>query len=546
MKIAMLTDIRSSFDSLTHVYNNTESVLARNFQIVRPPADYEEASEARKFRINAELIEACDVVLARRDLRFLRARERLGRHIPYCLLLFGGAPRGMPYLSSLWRCLRTSDVLVGNCIGDVSITKAFFPNSQATSIPFPVDESRFCPLPVATRRKARAALGLSDRDTMLLYAGRITLEKNVHTLIVMFSALQKLDPNLHLVLAGSVFDLDFEDFGVMVSHMKRWLARLAANLGVDRKRLRFVGHKTPAQLRELYNAADVLVNMTLHHDENFGLPQAEAMACGTPVVGTDWGGLKETILDGVTGSKVSTFVTGAGVKSSWLEAAGKVLDVVRRNRANRKMSESCRREAVERYSLEKYAQDLADLLASAASARCPGERLKLSEFGREVWQICSRTLDGNAPYRRGPRSFHLYQRLIRPYATRFSREENHPANIRHWKGLVYLPWPITSGAGAIEIHDPMFPMKISVPRRHQRVVMNVAHDMDNNVVVATKTLANLVRTRLPYHNPFEVQRAVKWMLDAGILLRAERRTARKVGEAFGGFGDKRCFSFEHI
>lgn len=36
-------------------------------------------------------------------------------------------------------------------------------------------------------------------------------------------------------------------------------------------------------------------------DEDFGMSPVESMSCGTPVIGVNDGGLKETILDGKTG-----------------------------------------------------------------------------------------------------------------------------------------------------------------------------------------------------------------------------------------------------
>ena len=50
---------------------------------------------------------------------------------------------------------------------------------------------------------------------------------------------------------------------------------------------------------EHYQRADVLVNPS--YSESFGLTPVEAMACEVPVVGTAVGGMKETIVDGVTG-----------------------------------------------------------------------------------------------------------------------------------------------------------------------------------------------------------------------------------------------------
>ena len=52
----------------------------------------------------------------------------------------------------------------------------------------------------------------------------------------------------------------------------------------------------------LYNEHEVFVSPSLY--EGFGLPAAEAMACGTPVVATTAGAFPETIADGETGMLV--------------------------------------------------------------------------------------------------------------------------------------------------------------------------------------------------------------------------------------------------
>jgi len=53
------------------------------------------------------------------------------------------------------------------------------------------------------------------------------------------------------------------------------------------------------QLPLYYRAADVTVMPSTY--ESFGLVAVESMACGTPVVAAQVGGLKATIVDGSTG-----------------------------------------------------------------------------------------------------------------------------------------------------------------------------------------------------------------------------------------------------
>src|SRR5207237_9139361 len=61
-----------------------------------------------------------------------------------------------------------------------------------------------------------------------------------------------------------------------------------------------------SELAELYGAADIFASLTLHHDENFGFAQVEAMSSGLPVVCTDWGGLKDTVRHGETGFRLDS------------------------------------------------------------------------------------------------------------------------------------------------------------------------------------------------------------------------------------------------
>ena len=59
------------------------------------------------------------------------------------------------------------------------------------------------------------------------------------------------------------------------------------------------GRVSKEELVRLYNQAEVFVSPSLY--EGFGLPAAEAMACGAPIVATTAGAFPEVIEDGVSG-----------------------------------------------------------------------------------------------------------------------------------------------------------------------------------------------------------------------------------------------------
>jgi D-inositol-3-phosphate glycosyltransferase len=79
------------------------------------------------------------------------------------------------------------------------------------------------------------------------------------------------------------------------------LMALAESLNVEDS-ITFTGQRRREQLRYYYSAANVFVTTPWY--EPFGITPVEAMACGTPVVGTAVGGIKTTVVDGETGCLV--------------------------------------------------------------------------------------------------------------------------------------------------------------------------------------------------------------------------------------------------
>jgi D-inositol-3-phosphate glycosyltransferase len=160
-------------------------------------------------------------------------------------------------------------------------------------IPPGVDTGHFYPIPVD---EAREFVGIPGDDQMVLFVGRIEPLKGVDTLLKAMAcmSLGGLSNPTYLAIIGGDPEAEPED---MSAEMTR-LQALSHELCMDRMVV-FLGKRGQDTLPYYYSAADVVVMPS--HYESFGMVALEAMACGTPVIASQVGGLAFLIQDGVTG-----------------------------------------------------------------------------------------------------------------------------------------------------------------------------------------------------------------------------------------------------
>lgn len=163
-------------------------------------------------------------------------------------------------------------------------------------IPLGVDCASLAPDPAA-RARWRAELGIADGDVAVLQFGRISIHLKAHPL-PLFVAMQRAaaqgGPKLHLILAGQPTNV----------RQGEVIREVAAGFA-DSFTTHFVDGARP-DAGSVRSAADIFTLLSDNIQESFGLAPVEAMAAGLPVVGSDWDGLRDTIVHGETGLLVDT------------------------------------------------------------------------------------------------------------------------------------------------------------------------------------------------------------------------------------------------
>lgn len=193
------------------------------------------------------------------------------------------------------RIVGQADGMVAECPQDLADLVSLYgaDPSRIRTIPCGVDPELFHPEMKST---ARRLLGIPEEKKVVLQLGRLVPRKGIDNVIEAFSLLVRNEPSydmLLLIVGGPSEKPD----RTTCTEMDR-LMRIAEDNKVADKVL-FVGRRKPETLRYFYSAADVFVTTPWY--EPFGITPLEAMACGTPVIGSRVGGIQYSIQNNATG-----------------------------------------------------------------------------------------------------------------------------------------------------------------------------------------------------------------------------------------------------
>ena len=191
------------------------------------------------------------------------------------------------------QAVQEADHIIAECPQDRDDLIQYYHASEEriTIIPCGFSDKEFYPM---DKEAARRILGLPQNENIILQLGRMVPRKGVDNVIRALGNLKKeRQPVKLLIVGGECEKLEEES----CPEYARLLA-VAKEHGVVNNII-FAGRKNRDLLKFYYCAADIFITTPWY--EPFGITPLEAMACGTPVIGSNVGGIKYSIADGETG-----------------------------------------------------------------------------------------------------------------------------------------------------------------------------------------------------------------------------------------------------
>jgi len=161
------------------------------------------------------------------------------------------------------------------------LLQSYFHREDVTVIPNGVDTGRFSAAArLARRTESRNRRGFRDEDLVLLLIGNDWRNKGLPTILEAMAAVSGLP--LRLLVVGNDAQESMRARAMQLGVLGRCHWELSS-----------------PDILDFYGAADVYVSPS--QEDSFGLPVAEAMACGLPVITSVCAGISDYIQDGIDG-----------------------------------------------------------------------------------------------------------------------------------------------------------------------------------------------------------------------------------------------------
>jgi glycosyltransferase involved in cell wall biosynthesis len=169
----------------------------------------------------------------------------------------------------------------------------------------------------------------------LLYAGRISKDKNIDFLLDVYRELIRHHGDINLIVAGE---------GPYLENLKQ--------NSQDLERVKFLGLIENNRLPVIYSSTDVLIFPS--ETDTFGMVVLESQSCGLPALVSDKGGPQRIVIDGETG-----YVIPANDFEAWVRTGLKIIEMIKkRDPAYLRMKVKARDNAVKNYDWDRVVESI--------------------------------------------------------------------------------------------------------------------------------------------------------------------------------------------
>lgn len=244
-----------------------------------------------------------------------------------------GWPDGVGRLNRLLTCWTDAFIGVADAHAEHLVSNEGFPAAKVNTIYNGVDCDRFAPQDASDVRRE---LGIAVGAPVVGILAALRPEKNHELFLAGAKRIREAVPDAEFVIIGD-------------GPQRALLEGLAAELGLANA-VRFVGSRS--DVPALLAACDVVALTS--HNEASPVSILEALACGVPVVASDVGSVRETVVDGETGR-----LFPAGDQAAFVDAT---VALLQSPAERRRLGAEGRRRVVARWSLNAMVRGYEQLI----------------------------------------------------------------------------------------------------------------------------------------------------------------------------------------
>lgn len=206
----------------------------------------------------------------------------------------------------------------------------------------------------------------NEHKKVITFMGRLIKEKGIGTLIKCMPKIISKVNNAHLNVIGPLSGQDITDYpkSPFVKKIEREIRRLKLT-----NRIHFKGVRFDLDKYKILSKSDIFINPTTAKVDTFGVTNIEALACGLPVIATQWAGNRELITDGRNGFLVNVnYDEDKTPKVDTVQLISFIVKVLKNKRLNLKLKKNAM-ETAQKFDYRKVIPKFIKLLKKRKKAK---------------------------------------------------------------------------------------------------------------------------------------------------------------------------------